>query len=68
MPQPLVDFSLFDYEHPLFDLEAVREVNPQRFEMEQLTAIVHVDTTKHLVVGYKDVTENEFWIRGHMPD
>ena len=68
MAQPLVDFSQFDFEHPLFDLEAVREVNPQRFEMEQLTAVVHVDTSKHLVAGYKDVTDHEFWIRGHMPD
>lgn len=68
MAQPLVDYLQFDFDHPLFDLEAIRAVNPQRFEMEQLTAIVHVDTEKHLVVGYKDVTDREFWIRGHMPD
>lgn len=68
MAQPLVDISQFDFDHPLFDLEAVRAVNPQRFEMEQLSGIVHVDTTTHLVVGFKDVTDHEFWIRGHMPD
>lgn len=68
MAQPLADFSQFDFDHPMFDQEAVREVNPQRFEMEQLTAVVHVDTTTHLIVGYKDVTDQEFWIRGHMPE
>src|SRR5438034_9862034 len=49
------------------DLDAIRRVNPQRFEMEQLTAIVHVDTSRHLIVGYKDVRADEFWVRGHMP-
>ncbi len=68
-PPPLFDISSLDLDRPpLFDLEEIRRVNPQRFEMEQLTAIVHVDTDEHLIVGYKDVTRNEFWVRGHMPD
>src|SRR5262245_55784031 len=50
------------------DREAIRKVNPQRFEMEQLTAIIHVDPSQHLVAGYKDVGHDEFWTRGHMPD
>jgi 3-hydroxyacyl-[acyl-carrier-protein] dehydratase len=41
--------------------------NPQRFEMEQLTAIVLEDRQDNICVGYKDLTENEFWVRGHMP-
>jgi 3-hydroxyacyl-[acyl-carrier-protein] dehydratase len=49
------------------DLEAIRRVNPQRFEMEQLTAIVLMDTTAQLIVAYKDVRPDEFWVRGHMP-
>jgi len=36
--------------------------------MEQLTAIVYVDPSQHLIAGYKDVTAEEFWVRGHMPD
>ena len=40
---------------------------PQRFEMEQLTAIVYDDVEQGICVGYKDVTEDEFWVRGHMP-
>jgi 3-hydroxyacyl-[acyl-carrier-protein] dehydratase len=50
------------------DQEAIRRVNPQRFEMEQLTAIVYIDPQQQLIAGYKDVAADEFWVRGHMPD
>lgn len=36
--------------------------------MEQITAIILVEPESHLIVGYKDVGEDEFWVRGHMPD
>ncbi len=68
MPQPLCDYSQFNFDQPMFDLEEVRKVNPQRYEMEQLSGVVHVDTESWLIVGFKDVTHDEFWIRGHMPD
>ena len=42
-------------------------VNPQRFAMEQLTAIVYIDPENHIVAGYKDVAADEFWVGGHMP-
>jgi len=64
---PLCDLSVFQSTTPLFTLDDIRGVNPQRFEMEQLTAIIHVDQTQHLIVGYKQLTDQEFWIRGHMP-
>ena len=35
--------------------------------MEQLSAIVMVDRENNSLVGYKDVTEDEFWCTGHMP-
>ena len=35
--------------------------------MEQLTAIVLIDTEKHMIAGYKDVGADEFWVRGHLP-
>jgi 3-hydroxyacyl-[acyl-carrier-protein] dehydratase len=56
-----------DFSRIVADQEAIRKVNPQRFEMEQLTAIVYVDPAQHLIAGYKDVGRDEFWIRGHMP-
>lgn len=52
---------------PLFDKETIGVENPQRFEMQQLDGILWYDKGKRLVLGYKDVTANEFWIRGHIP-
>jgi 3-hydroxyacyl-[acyl-carrier-protein] dehydratase len=63
----LVDLSTIDFNQPLVGIEEIRKVNPQRFEMEQLTAIVYVDPQSYKCVGYKDVTDKDFWIRGHMP-
>jgi 3-hydroxyacyl-[acyl-carrier-protein] dehydratase len=63
----LLDLSQLDFSKPIATIEDIRKVNPQRFEMEQLTAIVHIDQSVWSCVGYKDVTENEFWVRGHMP-
>jgi 3-hydroxyacyl-[acyl-carrier-protein] dehydratase len=65
---PIYSFDHVNYDRPLFTIDDIREVNPQRFEMEQLTAVLWVDTVEHGIIGYKDVTPNEFWIRGHMPD
>lgn len=66
-PQPLYDLSQCDFDHPLFTIDDIRRVNPQRHEMEQLTAVVYVDRVNHGIVGYKDVTDHEFWTTGHMP-
>lgn len=49
------------------DRVAIGVVNPQRFEMEQLDAVVFLDSTAKIIVGYKDVRYDEFWVRGHMP-
>ncbi len=67
-PAALVDLATIDTSKVLFDLEAIRQANRQRFEMEQLSAIVSIDTVNKVIVGYKDLTDKEFWVRGHMPD
>src|SRR5438874_12615378 len=57
-----------DLSRVVADRDAIRKVNPQRFEMEQLDAIVLVDAARELIAGYKDARPDEFWVRGHMPD
>lgn len=66
--EPICDLSQFDFDKPLFTLDEIRRVNPQRDAMEQLSAVIHVDESRHLIVGYKTVTDREFWVSGHMPD
>lgn len=63
----ILDPSEYDLNHVIADIEEIRGANSQRFEMEQLTAIVHVDPERHICVGYKDLELDEFWVRGHMP-
>ncbi len=63
----IIDFSEFDPDRVIADIDEIHRYNPQRFEMEQLTAVVFDDVERGICVGYKDVTENEFWARGHMP-
>jgi len=63
----LVDLSQVDFDRPVATLDDIRRINPQRFEMEQLSAVVHIDERDYACVGYKDITDQEFWVRGHMP-
>ncbi len=66
-PEALLDPAQIDCGRVVVDLDGIRAVNPQRFDMEQLTAIVHVDRAQQVIIGYKDVRADEFWARGHMP-
>ncbi len=63
----IIDPASLDYNNIIADVAEIRKYNPQRFEMEQLTAIVYEDLDRHICAGYKDVTFDEFWVRGHMP-
>lgn len=63
----IMDPSCLDFSHIIADAAEIRNYNPQRHEMEQLTAIIYEDIERHICVGYKDVSVDEFWVKGHMP-
>jgi 3-hydroxyacyl-[acyl-carrier-protein] dehydratase len=66
--RPLIlDPSEYDPDRVVADIEEIRRYNPQRYEMEQLTAICYEDHERSICVGYKDIGPDDFWIRGHMP-
>ncbi len=67
-PVALFEPASIDTSSVIADREAIRRANPQRFEMEQLTAIVYLSQPENLIIGYKDVRPDEFWVRGHIPD
>jgi 3-hydroxyacyl-[acyl-carrier-protein] dehydratase len=52
---------------PTAGIDEIRKYNKQRFEMEQLTGILYENIEEGVCVGYKDITEQEFWVPGHMP-
>jgi 3-hydroxyacyl-[acyl-carrier-protein] dehydratase len=65
--QLILDFSEYDLNTVVADIEQIRRYNPQRYEMEQLTAICYENLETKTCVGYKDLAPDEFWARGHMP-
>lgn len=56
-----------DFDNPVFGLQEIRRFNPQRHAMEQLTGILHIDHENNGIIGYKNVTNKEFWVTGHLP-
>ncbi|OQA02960.1 MAG: 3-hydroxyacyl-(acyl-carrier-protein) dehydratase FabZ [Planctomycetes bacterium ADurb.Bin401] len=66
-PVELFDLSKIDLNKIVITKEEIQAVNPQRHEMDQLDGIIWYDKEKFLILGYKDVTEKEFWVRGHIP-
>ena len=67
-PSFLFDLSKIDLAAPsIFTKEQIAAANPQSYEMQQLDGILWYDKEKFLILGYKDVTEKEFWVRGHIP-
>lgn len=66
-PKFLADLSGIDVNNPEIGIEKIRAVNPHRFEMEQLSGILKYDPANKLIIGYKKVAHDEFWVRGHIP-
>jgi 3-hydroxyacyl-[acyl-carrier-protein] dehydratase len=66
-PEAHFDVSTLDTSKVVAGPDEIRKVNRQRFEMEHLDGILHVDPAGAFVVGFKNVRADEFWVRGHIP-
>lgn len=66
-PKIFFDLDALDLDHPAYGIDEIRKVNPQRHEFEQLTAVVGLFPDERLVIGYRDIGRDEFWVRGHIP-
>ena len=67
-PSLLFDLSNIDLNaESLFTKEDILAVNPQNYEMQQLDGILWYNADEHQILGYKDATDKEFWVRGHIP-
>lgn len=63
----IIDSSEYDLARVVADAEEIRRYNRQRFEMEHLSAIVFEDLDRKICVGYRQTSDQDFWVRGHMP-
>ena len=66
-PQLLFDISGIDLNRVIYDKDAIRQVNPQRGTFEQVDGIVYVDADNGRIIGFKDVRDDEFWVKDHIP-
>ncbi len=66
-PKPLVDLSDVNLEAVAYDATPLDVYLPQAHEMRQLHGVYHFDPEAGFAVGYRDVREDEFWVRGHFP-
>ena len=66
-PKPILPLESIDLESVILDRAGIREVNAHRHEMEQIDAIVLMDAERQMIAGWRDVRDDEFWVRGHIP-
>ncbi|MHC4295306.1 MAG: 3-hydroxyacyl-ACP dehydratase FabZ family protein, partial [Planctomycetota bacterium] len=66
-PEPIIDMSRIDPEKVLISREEIYQVNPHRYEFQQIEGIYFIDHDEKEIAGYRDLREDEFWVRGHIP-
>ncbi|MFK7765745.1 MAG: 3-hydroxyacyl-ACP dehydratase FabZ family protein [Mariniblastus sp.] len=63
--EAIVDFSKFDQNNVLVSRDEIHEINPHRFEFSLLDGILLI--TDDYAVGFIDLNDDSFWVRGHFP-
>ena len=66
-PKWLFDISEIDFNKVVMDTAEIETINPQKFEMRQIDAIIHYAPEKKEIIALKEVKDDEFWVRGHIP-
>lgn len=66
-PQLLFSLDGVDLDTITIPIDEVRKINPQRYEMEQLTGVIYADRETRRLVAERQLGEDEWWARGHIP-
>ena len=66
-PQPIIDLSTLDLSKIVITQDEIYQVNPHRYEFKLLDGIVYMDWEGGIGIGIRDVHDDEFWVRGHIP-
>ncbi len=64
---PLVDFDTLDLSRTVVPMDEVRTVCKQRGQFEMLDGVLHFDLASDLIVGFKDVRSDDWWVPYHIP-
>ena len=66
-PQMIVDVKAIDQSKVQISRAQIMQVNPHRFEFQQLDRIFFCDHERGVLAGFRDLKADEFWVRGHIP-
>lgn len=66
-PALFLDLKSLNLDTPIAGSDEIEAINLQRGPMRQLDGILYEAPDGMLVVGYKDVRDDEFWVEGHIP-
>lgn len=64
---PLIDLNTLDLNHLVMTREQIYQILPHRHEFMLLDGIIHIDKANLVAVAVREVREDEFWVRGHIP-
>lgn len=65
--EPFIDLSTLDLTQRVFTRDQIYAHLPHRYEFMQLDGVIHLDRQARLGVGLREVREDEFWVKGHIP-
>lgn len=65
--RPFIDFDSTDLSQTVYTGEETRELLRQRGRFAMLDGIVLRDVEANLVVGYKDIRQDDWWAADHIP-
>lgn len=69
MPPPLLfDFDPVSTESTIMTREQIYECLPHRYEFKVLSGICMMDAEKRQLVAYADISPDDWWVRGHLPN
>lgn len=66
-PTSILDLAKIDLTKVLYTSEQIYAKLPHRFEFMLLDGVVHFDAEARIAIGYHDVREDEWWVKGHIP-
>jgi 3-hydroxyacyl-[acyl-carrier-protein] dehydratase len=64
------DLGQYDLSRLQFTRDQIYAILPHRHEVQQLDGIVHIDPVYAeggLVIAVRDIRDDEWWVRGHIP-
>ena len=66
-PSLLMDLGAIDLDHVVLDKAQIYELLPHGHEFALLNAVCYHSPERNIVVGYRDLKLDDWWVRGHVP-